>query len=87
MARINAPVPGCCDARVTAAVDPMAPRLLAQIQRLAQEYQDYMKTRPPNPPAWQILAEGAKQRAARDAIRQGATRPAVDGGAAPGRRR
>ena len=35
------------------------------------EYQDYMKTLPPNPPLEQILAEGAKQQAEQDAIREG----------------
>jgi hypothetical protein len=39
-------------------------------QTMFPEYQDYMKTLPPNPPLEQILAEGAKQRAAQDAIRQ-----------------
>jgi hypothetical protein len=53
-------------------------------QTMFPEYQDYMKTLPPNPPAAQVLAEGAKQRAAQDAIRQGATE---QGAAAPARAR
>jgi len=38
---------------------------------LLPEYQDYIKTLPPNPPLQQILAEGAKQQAEQDVIREG----------------
>ena len=40
-------------------------------QTMFPEYQDYMKTLPPNPPLEQILAEGERQRLEQDAIRQG----------------
>jgi hypothetical protein len=37
-------------------------------QTMFPEYQDVMKTLPPNPPVEQVLAEGAKQQAEQDAI-------------------
>ena len=43
-------------------------------QTMLPEYQDHMKTLPPNPPKEQILAEGDKQRAEQNAIRQGTGR-------------
>ena len=42
-------------------------------QTMFPEYQDYLKTLPPNPPWTQISAEQAKQRAEQDAIRQKST--------------
>jgi hypothetical protein len=40
-------------------------------QTMMPEYQDYMKTLPLNPPARQVMEEGAKQQAEQDAIREG----------------
>jgi hypothetical protein len=34
------------------------------------EYQEVMKTLPPNPPASQVLEDGRKQQAQQDAIRE-----------------
>ena len=43
-------------------------------QTMFPEYQDHIKTLPPNPPLAQVLAAGARQRAQQEAIRKATAR-------------